>query len=222
MRWSFWPVSITAHILLGITVFIAPLLAEVQPPVPAPLHTPFAATKTVPIPPDVAASAPAVRETHVAPSVEAPFTLEPERETPPASGGLIIPGLPPGSGTIDPSMLGGPATGISPIDPPPPPPTPAQTILRVGQGIREPKRIAGVAPDYPKFAKDARVQGIVILETVINERGEVGRVKVLRSVPLLDNAAITAVQQWRYTPTLLNGVPVSVLMTITINFKLQD
>jgi len=65
------------------------------------------------------------------------------------------------------------------------------------------------------------VQGTVILEAVINERGATERIKVLRSVPLLDAAAIAAVQNWRYTPTLLNEVPVSVLMTITINFRLD-
>jgi protein TonB len=57
---------------------------------------------------------------------------------------------------------------------------------------------------------------------VINERGLVERVKVLRSAPLLDAAAVEAVAQWRYTPTLLNGSPVSVLMTITLNFTLRD
>jgi len=62
----------------------------------------------------------------------------------------------------------------------------------------------------------------VILEAVINERGRVERVKVLKSQPLLEGAAMSAVQNWRYTPTLLNGIPVSVLMTITINFSLQN
>ena len=119
-------------------------------------------------------------------------------------------------------MLGS-ATGTSPVIPlPPPVEKPAQTVFRAGQGVREPKRIAGSPPEYPLIARNARVQGVVILEAVIDERGEVGRIKVLRSVPLLDNAAITAVQQWRYTPTLLNGVPVSVLMTITVNFTLQE
>jgi protein TonB len=66
------------------------------------------------------------------------------------------------------------------------------------------------------------VQGVVILEAVINERGTIERVKVLKSVSLLDAAAIAAVKEWRYTPTLLNGVPISVLMTITMNFTLQD
>ena len=99
---------------------------------------------------------------------------------------------------------------------------PAAQILRVGLGIREPRRIAGAPPEYPTFARNSRVQGVVILEAVINERGAIERVKVLKSVPLLDAAAIAAVKEWRYTPTLLNGVPISVLMTITMNFTLQD
>ena len=222
MRWSFWPVSITVHIAIAIAVLMVPLLAEVQPPVPAPLHSLIVATKTVPIPPEVVATAPALRSRPL-PSVVAPFAIAPERDEPPVAPGPVPPDLPVGPGSIDLSLVGS-AIGTSPNVPLPPPPTPAppQTILRVGPGIREPKRVAGAPPEYPKIAKDARVQGIVILETVINERGEVGRIKVLRSIPLLDNAAITAVQQWRYTPTLLNGVPVSVLMTITVNFTLQN
>ena len=66
------------------------------------------------------------------------------------------------------------------------------------------------------------MQGTVILEAVINEDGAIERMKVLKSIPLLDAAAVAAVKEWRYTPTLLNGVPVSVLMTITVNFSLQD
>ena len=76
-------------------------------------------------------------------------------------------------------------------------------------------------PVYPPVAQSARVQGIVILEAVIGPNGNVTEVKVLRSVPLLDEAAITAVKQWQYTPTLLNGVPVPVIMTVTVNFTLQ-
>ena len=88
--------------------------------------------------------------------------------------------------------------------------------------MREPKKISDVRPVYPAFAQAAKVEGMVILEAVINERGVVERLKVLRSVPLLDAAAIEAVRKWRYTPTLLNGTPVSVLMTITVNFTLHD
>jgi periplasmic protein TonB len=108
--------------------------------------------------------------------------------------------------------------------PPPAPPAPPPTVapLRVGGAVREPKRITDVRPVYPAIAQAAKVEGLVILEAVINERGVVERVKVLRSVPLLDAAAVDAVQKWRYTPTLLNGTPVSVLMTITLRFTLHD
>ena len=78
-----------------------------------------------------------------------------------------------------------------------------------------------VPPVYPPVAQAARVQGVVILEAVIGPDGRVTDVSILRSVPLLDDAAIEAVRQWEYTPTLLNGVPVPVIMTVTVNFQLR-
>ena len=93
--------------------------------------------------------------------------------------------------------------------------------MRVGGAIREPKKLTHVNPVYPDIAKQARVQGIVILECTIGPQGDVTDVKVLRSIPLLDGAAVTAVRQWRYVPTLLNGVPVPVIMTVTVNFRLS-
>jgi len=98
----------------------------------------------------------------------------------------------------------------------------AGLIWHVGGTVREPKKISDVRPVYPAIAQAAKVEGMVILEAVINERGTVERVRVLRSVPLLDAAAVEAVRNWRYTPTLLNGTPVSVLMTITLHFTLHD
>ena len=76
-------------------------------------------------------------------------------------------------------------------------------------------------PVYPDVAQSARVQGIVIIEAIIGPDGKVRDAKVLRSVPLLDDAALNAVRRWEYTPTLLNGVPVAVIMTVTVNFTLQ-
>jgi TonB family protein len=92
--------------------------------------------------------------------------------------------------------------------------------VRVGGQVKEPKRITHVAPVYPPIARSARVQGIVILECTISPEGHVLDAKVLRSIPLLDNSAIEAVKQWVYAPTLLNGVPVPLLMTVVVNFKL--
>jgi TonB family protein len=93
--------------------------------------------------------------------------------------------------------------------------------VRVGGKVRPPKKIKDVKPVYPEAAKTARVAGIVIIEATIGADGKVIDTKVLRSVPMLDQAAINAVRQWEFTPTLLNGAPVPVVMTVTINFTLK-
>jgi TonB family protein len=133
--------------------------------------------------------------------------------------------------------------GFVPPPPPPPPPAPAQVAppaaraprpapalpvpppppgpVRVGGAIKEPKKLKNAAPVYPDIAKQARVQGVVILEVTISPQGKITDVAVLRGIPLLDAAAIEAVRQWEYTPTLLNGVPVPVIMTVTVNFRLS-
>ena len=94
--------------------------------------------------------------------------------------------------------------------------------FRIGDGIRPPSKTGGPAPVYPPDAREARVQGVVIMEATISPTGEVSDVEVLRSVPLLDEAAVAAVRQWRYEPTLVDGEPVSILMTVTVNFQLRD
>ena len=91
--------------------------------------------------------------------------------------------------------------------------------IRVGGKIEPPIKMNDVAPEYPALAKNAGVTGVVIIEATIGADGKVIDAKVLRSVPLLDQAALDAVRQWEYAPTLLNGVPVPVVMTVTINFK---
>ena len=90
--------------------------------------------------------------------------------------------------------------------------------VRVGGNIRAPKKIKDVKPVYPAIAQSARVAGAVTIEATIGPDGKVIDAKVVRSIPLLDQAALDAVRQWQYTPTLLNGVPVPVLVTVTINF----
>ncbi len=65
------------------------------------------------------------------------------------------------------------------------------------------------------------MQGVVILEVIVGTNGSVENACVLRSIPLLDQAAIDAVRQWEFVPTLLNGQPVPVLMTVTVNFTLM-
>jgi TonB family protein len=91
--------------------------------------------------------------------------------------------------------------------------------VRLGGAIETPKKTKNVNPMYPPLARVARIQGTVALECVISPLGEVTEVKVVRSIPLLDAAAIDAVRQWRYAPTLINGVAVPVIMTVPVNFK---
>ncbi len=90
--------------------------------------------------------------------------------------------------------------------------------VRPGGRIMPPKKIKNVAPVYPALAQSAHVTGVVTIEATIGPDGKVIDAKVVRSIPLLDQAALDAVQQWEYLPTMLNGVPVPVLVTVTVNF----
>ena len=95
-------------------------------------------------------------------------------------------------------------------------------VVRVGAGVLAPTRVKNVNPFYPPMAVSARVQGVVILEVRIEPDGRVCDARLLRSIPLLDQAALDAVLQWEFTPTLLNGAPVPVLVTTTVNFTLPQ
>ena len=145
----------------------------------------------------------------------------------PDTGGA---GEAPGTGSLA-SVVGVESAGPGAIDgvgitaaPPPPPPAPkAQGPVRlVGGFVRPPAKVVHVAPLYPVIARASRVQGVVVLEATIDSGGNVVSATVLRSIPLLDQAAVDAVLQWKFTPTLLNGVAVPVIMTVTVNFQLSQ
>lgn len=99
------------------------------------------------------------------------------------------------------------------------PPRPG--AVRVGGNIRAPQKLHSVDPVYPPEAAAARIAGVVILEVQIDQQGNVSDVGVLRSIPMLDAAAIDCVKQWKYDVTYLNGMPVAVIMTVTVNFTPQ-
>lgn len=146
----------------------------------------------------------------------------------PAVGG--VPGGEPGgveggvAGGVPGGVVGGVVGGaggggeeVKKEEPPPPPDKP----VRVGGQIKAPRKVRDSAPVYPEVAKQARVEGVVILEATISPEGRVDNVKVLRGSPLLNDSALNAVKSWVYSPTLLNGVPVAVVMTVTVSFKLS-
>jgi len=113
--------------------------------------------------------------------------------------------------------------GIGVTSAPPPLPAPrVQEPVRPGGRIRPPTKSHDVRPQYPAAARAARVQGIVIIQATIDSAGNVESATILRSIPLLDQAALDAVRQWKFTPTLLNGAAVPVIMTITVNFELSQ
>jgi protein TonB len=98
---------------------------------------------------------------------------------------------------------------------------PVERAVRVGGQIKPPTKIRNVQPIYPQIAQSARVQGIVVIEATIDPSGKVTEARVLRSIPLLDQAALDAVRKWEYEPTMLNGVAVPLIMTVTVNFTLH-
>jgi protein TonB len=220
------PISLLIHLIAAALVVVVPILAADQLPAPASavrafFVEPMAAPAPPPPPPPPAprpvnapkvVPRPVVDDTRFVAPVEVPQEIKPEE-------GLdlgVEGGMPGGvEGGVPGGVVGGVVGGLP--DAPPPP----QQAVRVGGQIKEPKKLKNVAPVYPDIAKQARVQGVVILECTISPQGKVVDVKVLRSLPLLDEAAIAAVKQWVYTPTLLNGVPVPVIMTVTVNFKLS-
>jgi len=119
--------------------------------------------------------------------------------------------------------------GPGPLAPPPPPPPPPPSgsassfpAVRVGGAVQNANLITKVAPVYPLLAKQARVQGTVRFETTIGKDGTVQNLQLVSGPPLLVQAAMEAVQQWVYRPTLLNGEPVQVLTTVDINFTLAE
>lgn len=166
-----------------------------------------------PVPPGERDEPPAPAPNPNAAPTEAPDGVAPEPDVPfdPAPVTDLGPGVVPGVSSID-TIVG---------DPPPPPPPVEQKPVQVGGKVRPPTKIRDVSPVYPAIAQAARVQGVVVIETTIDVDGRVQSARVLRSIPLLDAAALAAVTQWTYTPTLLNGTAVPVIMTVTVRFELQ-
>jgi protein TonB len=107
-------------------------------------------------------------------------------------------------------LVGGAFGSTGTAAPPPPPPQPTKKIVRVGSVLKAPRQIYFVNPEYPTLARQTHVQGIVVVDAVIDEKGNVVRARAVSGHPLLIPAALKDVLQWKYEPTSLNGQPVSV------------
>lgn len=96
---------------------------------------------------------------------------------------------------------------------------PKREPVRTSGDYLENRVIRRVEPEYPPLARAHRISGVVLLQVVLNENGEVYEVKVVRGHPLLQQAAVDAVRQWKFKPTLMNGEPVPILGTIAVIFN---
>jgi TonB family protein len=168
----------------------------------------------------------------------APTAIEPPRPAPPAGGvptgglpngsdtgatgglpgsdGSLPPGFPPGEGTNRTSPAIAPPS--APKEPEAQPDVPKKKPI-VSKGPISGFAVRRVTPDYPQFAKAAGIEGDVVVEVTVSERGDVITARTLRGPAALREAAERAAHAWKFTPTTLGGTPVKVIGTITFAFK---
>jgi len=159
------------------------------------------------------------------------ITMIKEEELPAASGVQGVVGGVPGGvpGGVAGGVIGGIIGSVPTAAPPPPPPPKVEAPkpvtpqrIRVGGNVQAAMAIRAPKPSYPPLAKQARIQGVVRLNAVIGKDGTIQDLKAASGHPLLVPAALEAVRQWLYKPTLLNGEPVEVVTVIDVNFTLSQ
>ncbi|HEV7505623.1 MAG TPA: energy transducer TonB [Thermoanaerobaculia bacterium] len=241
-RWLSLPIAVGLHVA-GLTAFafasywnvgsvLEPQLSEVffvsMPPPPPPAGGGGGSKQPVKVETKKQAPAPATREL-----VQPTAKDVPEKPPTPAVNDSIQ-DLTPGPASSGPTSVI-PGDGDCPGCPPgighgPGPVGPAEnpggtmdnSPIQFSFGMTKPEVIHQVQPRYSEQARRAGVQGMVIVEAVIDEQGNVTHVRLVHGLPMaLDQAAMQAVQQWRFKPALLNGHPVKVFYTLTVNFTIQ-
>ena len=216
------PISIGLHLAALLLCLVIPLTARIVLPMVSVELPEYVRLAPMPPPPVAERTAPPAATRVPAPSppltpTVAPPAILPEVPTPTVVGITDLVGAtggpPPDLGAIS-------NTGITtPLVMPPsqPPPRP----VRVTDLPVAPTKTNDARPVYPEAARMARLGGTVVMEAVLDPAGRVTQLRVIKSAPLFDQAAMDAVRQWRYTPSMYGGHPVSVLMTITIRFTLE-
>ncbi len=230
--WTIFLSTVLQCALLVVLILIPLIYTEALPK--AMLTTLLVAPPPPPPPPPPPAATPVKVVKPMARLIEAGKLMAPrvipkevamikEQELPPeVSAGTAIGGVPGGvPGGQAGGVLGGILGGTGSNMPPPPKETPKR--IRVGGQVQQARLIRKVTPTYPPLARQARIQGTVRLQAVIAKDGSVQELQVLPGGhPLLVQAALDAVRQWRYQPTLLNGEPVEVITTVDVVFTLSS
>ena len=216
-----WTVAMSAIVqglIVGILILIPLIYTEALPK--GLMNTFLVAPAPPPPPPPPAAPVKAVvrpriitPQRMVAPTV-IPKKVEVIKDEAPDVGAVGVEGGV--GGGVPGGVLGGIIGGAGP----PPPPKPTQQRIRVGGNVAAAKLVHQVQPVYPQIAKTAHVQGTVLLHAIIAKDGTIQELQYVSGPPLLMRAAMDAVHEWRYSPTLLNGEPVEVDTTIQVVFTL--
>jgi periplasmic protein TonB len=229
-----WLAATVAHIVIIAALIIVPLYTTGTIQLPNYDDTPLVAPAAPPPPPPAAA----VRTVapHAAPKqpklsyklgkVTAPTSIPKtisldNSAAEPDLGGVVggVPGGVPG-GQLG-GSLGGVLGGTGTTVPIPPAQKPAaRRIVHVGANLKAPRQTYSVQPEYPPVAMQAHIRGAVVVDAVIDEHGNVVGARAVSGHPFLVAAALKAVLQWKYEPTLLNGTPVAVQMEVTVHFNL--
>ena len=217
-RWYTLPLSFAIHTAILAVLLVAPLVATDVLPMPrAVLEYTMPTVIPVVAPPPVQRVRQSAGSTSVRPTIGTPVVAP---DTIALEDGIITEPHPVATDTIEGLPTG--RFGVPAVEAlPPPAPAPPSQPLPLGGDIKPPVRTKYVAPVYPEIARRNGVEGIVMVEAIIGVDGRVDSARVMRSHPLLDEAAVQAVRAWEYTPTLLNGRPTPVIMTVTVKFGLK-
>lgn len=214
-----WAVALSAFVqflILGVLILIPLIYTQALPT--GMLSTFLVAPPPPPPPPPPAAPVKIVRPRIEAPQKMVAPTVIPKRieivkdEAPDVGAGMGM-GVAGGTGT-------GPLSNIIASGPPPPPKPVTPQRIRVGGNVQAASLTRQIQPVYPQIARTAHIQGTVILHAIIAKDGSIQELTYVSGPALLMRAAMDAVRQWRYKPTLLNGEPVEVDTTIQVVFTL--
>jgi len=191
----------------------------VAPPPPPPPPPPPAATAAVQKVVKVAEDTSALRTPTSIPKQVKMIKDEPQQgDAPPSAVAGVVGGVP---GGVAGGQAGGVLGGVLSSTPAYMPPKPNVQRVRVSQGVTQGLLTKKVQPQYPPLARQARIQGSVVLRAIIGKSGRIENLQVVSGHPMLTSAALEAVKQWQYKPYILNGQPVEVETNVTVNFSLS-
>jgi protein TonB len=226
-----WAAATGLHIVILAALIIVPLYTTGTIQLSKYDETPLVAPPAAPPPPPPAAARAVVPHTSTtrpkltytqgkltAPT-SIPKTVSVDNAAAAPDLGGVVGGVP---GGVAGGQLGGVFGGTGTSVPIPPPQPAAKRIVRVGSSLKAPRQVYSIQPEYPPLARQAHVWGTVVVNAVIDEHGNVVQARALSGHPLLISAALKAVLQWKYEPTLLSGTPVAVEMEVTVHFNLGN